>query len=110
MTFDGKKKVQGKCTYRRIQEYLQLKYKSKIYYSTTIQLYVPRNLRSAKNYRSLAQVTSRRARKGFEYGYNPDSHWSCAFYKGLDFLQYMDGTDLMILNRDDLAVFRCDTM
>ena len=50
-------------------------------YGTVIQLCVPRNKRrqSSKRYmyKSVAKVTSRRARKGF----NPDEHWSGAFYK-----------------------------
>ncbi len=40
-----------------------------------------------KRYKGVAKVTSRRARKGFmlKYNlkYNPDAHWSAAFYRNL---------------------------
>ena len=36
-------------------------------------------------------------------------HWSCAFYKCLDYIQQKDGQDKAILNRDDAAGFRLDT-
>ena len=58
----------------------------------------------------MAKVTSRRARKGFTLKLNPDAHWSASFYKGLNELQYADGRDLLILNRDDATGFRLDTM
>lgn len=40
---------------------------------------------------------------------NPDAHWSCALYKGLNILQLKDGSNKMVLNRDDQAGFRLDT-
>ena len=40
---------------------------------------------------------------------NVDAHWSCALYKGLDFLQLKEGRDKVILNRDDAAGFRLDS-
>ena len=58
----------------------------------------------------MAKVTCRRARKGFDLKFNPDCHWSCALYRGLDYIQYMTGVDKVILNRDDLSVFRLDSM
>jgi len=61
-------------------------------------------------YKGLARVTQRRARKGFNLKYNPDSHWSSAFYKTLDFLQTKDGCDILNFGRDDQAGFRLDTM
>ena len=36
--------------------------------------------------------------------------YSGAFYRNLDFVQYKDGTNLTILNRDDAAGFRLDTL
>ena len=58
----------------------------------------------------VARVTTRRAWKGFQLKYNPDTHWSSALYKGLNFLQYMDGRDKVVINRDDAAGFRLDTL
>ena len=77
-----------------------------------VQMCVARNrrCRSAQNYTTVAQVTTRRARKGFELRYNLDSHWSAALYRGLDVIQYTDGNDKLVLNRDDLSVFRLDSM
>ena len=53
---------------------------------------------------------TRRARKGFSLKYNPDSHWSAAFYKGLNSIQLKDGVDVCVINRDDAAGFRLDTL
>ena len=78
---------------------------------SVIQLCMPRNKRSsAKRYVGVARVTSRRARKGFTLKYNPDTHWSSSFYKGLNELQYVDGRNMFIVNRDDAAGFRLDTL
>ena len=51
-----------------------------------------------------------RARKWFNLKLNPDDHWSAAFYKGLNQLQYINGTDMMNINRDDSTGFRLDTL
>ena len=42
--------------------------------------------------------------------FNPDHHWSSAFYCGLNWLQYTDGQMLLNVNRDDAARFCLDTM
>ena len=112
LTFDGNKKIGKKCTYKRIQQHLQELYKEHFSYGTVVQLCVCRNKRrlSAKRYHGLAQVTSRRARKGFQLRYNPDHHWSAAFYRNLNALQYTNGTDILNINRDDQAGFRLDTL
>ena len=112
LTFDGNRRLGKKVTYTRIKEHLEKTYKSTFSYGTVVQLGVARNKRrrSCMNYRGLARVTCRRTRKGFTIRYNPDQHWSSAFYRGLDHIQYMDGTDEMILNRDDQAGFRLDTL
>ena len=55
-------------------------------------------------------VTTHRARKGFTLRYNPDSHWSAAFYRGLNSIQLRDGRDICFVNRDDAAGFRLDTL
>ena len=77
-----------------------------------VQLCVARNKRrkSASNYRGLARVTTRRARKGFTLKLNPDNHWSGAFYRGLNWLQYTDGRDILNINRDDAAGYSLDTL
>ena len=80
LTFDGNRRVGKKVTFRRIQEHLEAKYKRKFGYGTVVQLA-----------QGLAQVTNRRARKGFTLKYNPDEHWSAALYRGLDDIQYKDG-------------------
>ena len=73
---------------------------------------IPRNKyrKSAAKHKGLAEVTQRRARKGFTLKYNPNSHWSAALYRGLDYIQYKDGTHIMNVGRDDQACFRLDTL
>ena len=56
------------------------------------------------------KITCRRLRKGFDLKFNPDSHWSSAFYLGLDVIQYTTSFDKVVLNRDDLSVFRLDSV
>ena len=73
---------------------------------------MPRNKRrmSSKRYRGVAKVTTRRARKGFTLKYNPDAHWSAAFYRGLGTIQLRDGRNMVLINRDDASGFRLDTL
>ena len=98
--------------YERIRQHLQSVYKRKFSYGSTVQLCVARNRRrkSASRYRGLAQVTTRRARKGFQLRYNPDFHWSCALYRGLQFIELSDGRSIINVNRNDAAGFRLDTL
>ena len=112
LTFDGNRNIKEKVTYERIRQHLQELYKCHFSYGTVVQCCVPRNKRrrSAQNYRGVAQVTTRRARKGFTLKYNPDHHWSSAFYQSLNWLQMTDGRSLLIVNRDDASGFRLDTM
>ena len=63
-----------------------------------------------KNYKGVAQVTTRRSRKGFELKYNPDCHWSGALYRNLNHIQYTDGSNITNINRDDASGFRLDTL
>ena len=63
-----------------------------------------------KNYKGVAKVTTRRARKGFKLKYNPDKHWSAALYRNLNLIQYTDGSDICNINRDDASGFRLDTL
>ena len=65
---------------------------------------------TSSNYKGIAQVTSRRARKGFCLKYNPEGHWSAALYKGLNWIQYTDGSDISNINRDNASGFRLDTL
>ena len=111
-TFASNKNSTGpKVTYKRMQEHLQKEYGISISYGTVVQLCAVRNKRriSAQRYQGVAAITCRRARKGFDVKFNPDSRWSYCFYKGLDMLQLKDGSDKMILNRDDQAGFRLDS-
>ena len=104
--------MKEKVTYERIRTHLNEIYQRHFSYGTVVELCVARNKRrrSAKRYRGVAQVTSRRARKGFAVRYNPDAHWSAAFYKGLNKLQYTDGVSILNINRDDASGFRLDTL
>ena len=112
LTFDGNVKVEQKVTYERIRQHLQEEYGCSFGYGTIVQLCVARNRRrrSALRYKGAAQVTTRRARRGFALRFNPDKHWSSALYRGLNYLQYADGRDILNINRDDAAGFRLDTM
>ena len=112
LTFDGNRKVQKKPTFSRIKEHLEMVYNRKFGYGTVVELCVARNKRrkSSTRYRGLARVTCRRAIKGFTLRYNPDQHWSAAFYRSLDALHLRDGNDILNINRDDQAGFRLDTL
>ena len=112
LTFDGNTRLKQKATYEGIRQHLEAVYHRKFGYGSVVQLCIPKNSRriSAKRYQGLAKVTSRRARKGFTLKFNPDAHWSAAFYKGLNELQYVDGRDLININRDDATGFRLDTL
>lgn len=61
-------------------------------------------------YKRLARVTSREARKGFSLKYNPDTHWSAAFYKALNQIHYKDGHNIRNTNRDNATGFQLDTL
>ncbi|XP_072163624.1 uncharacterized protein [Diadema setosum] len=110
-TFDGNLRRGKRVTYKRIWEHLQDYYGTKFSYGSVVQLCVTHNKRriSSKRYKGVAQITSRRARKGWNVRLNPDHHYSNAFYKDLDHLQLKDGTNKFILNRDDAAGYRLDT-
>jgi hypothetical protein len=111
ITFDGNRRRGPKVSYRQIQQHLREKYNtSKRSYGTIVQLCTVRNKRklSAKRYMGVAKVTCRRSRKGFNVKYNPDAHWNCSLYKGLDVLQLSDGHNKVLVNRDDQAPFRLD--
>ena len=112
LTFDGNTSLKQKATYEGIRQHLQEVYKRKFSYGTVVQLCIPRNKRrmSAKRYQGSAKVTSRRARKGFSLKFNAVAHWRAAFYKGLNQVQYVDGRDLVNVNRDDATGFRLDTL
>ena len=90
LTFDGNVKLKQKATYEGIRLHLQEVYNRNFSYGTVVQLCVARNKRrkSAKRYQGVAKVTSRRCRKGFTLKFNPDAHWSAAFYRGLNTIQY----------------------
>ena len=112
LTFDGNCHVKEKVTFKRIQKHLEDVYHRKFSFGSVVQLCIARNRRrrSALRYRGVAQVTSRRARKGFCLRYNPDKHWSSALYQILNHLQLTDGRAIVNINRDDAAGFRLDTM
>lgn len=112
ITFDGNRKVKKKPTFKRVKEHLEEKFQLKISYGSVVQLCVARNKRrrSAARYKGIAKVQQKRARKGFNVKFNPDEHWSAAFYGALDDLQFRDGEKVLNLGRDDQAGFRLDTM
>ena len=108
LTFSGNVKRGPKVPYMRIKEHLEKKYGVHCGYGTIVQLCCVKNKRrlSTKRYFSVAKIVSRRARKGFTIMLNVDAHWSCSFYKTLDYLQLKDGRDKVVLNRDDASGFR----
>ena len=111
LTFDGNVRDAKRVTYERIRQHLNSVYHREFSYGTTVQLCVARNKRRrSSRYRGLAQVTTRRARKGFQLRFNPDFHWSCALYRGLEYIQMSDGKSIININRDDAAGFRLDTL
>ena len=109
LMFDGNTRLPQKVTYERIRRHLVQVYNRHFSYGSVVQLCVARNKHhtSSKRYHGVAKVTTRRARKGFNL---PDTHWSSAFYKGLNGLQLVDGRDMCLLNRDDASGFRLDTL
>ena len=111
LSFTGNVRRGPKITYNRIKAHLEKKYSTKFGYGTIVQLCCAKNKRklSAQRYFCAAKIVSQRARKGFSIKLNIDAHWSCAFYKALDYLQLKDGTDKTVLNRDDAAGFRLDS-
>ena len=114
LTFDGNVNVnvKEKVTYEKIRQHLQKVYQRKFSYGTVVELCIPRNRRrrSARSYRGVAKITTRRAHKGFSLRYNPDCHWSSALYRNLNTLQYVDGVDMVNINWDDATGFRLDTL
>ena len=112
LTFDGNTRVKAKVTYERIRQHLMKVYLRKFSFDAVVQLCIARNKRrlSASRYKSVAKVTSRRARKGFMLKFSPDAHWSSALYRSLNHLQYQDGRHIFNVNRDDAAGFCLDTM
>lgn len=106
------KKIGKKPTFKGVKEHLERKYQRKISYGSVVQLCVSRNTRkrSSARYKAVAKVIQKRARKGFNMKYNPDTHWSNALYSSLDALHYQDGSNIVNLGRDDQAGFRLDTM
>lgn len=81
LLFDGNVKKKQKVIYEKIRKHLKSVYQRKFSYGT-VQLCVARNKRhqSASHYKSIAKVTTRQARKGFQLRYNLDFHWSNALY------------------------------
>lgn len=91
----GKQKV----TYESIRKHVEGVYKRKFAYGTIVQLCIARNRRhkSSVRYKGAAKVTTRRARKGFQLRYNPDFHWSNAFYRALDYVQLTDNLPMVAI-------------
>ena len=112
LTFDGNSKLKDKVTYKKIQKHLEDVYNRRFAFGTVVELCIPRNKRrrSSKRYKNLAKITSCRARKGFSLRFNPDTHWSASFYKALNQVQYVDGRNILNMNRDDATGFRLDML
>lgn len=81
-------------------------------YGTVVELCVARNKfrKSSQQYKGVAKVTPRQARKGFTLRYNPDTHWSAALYRGLNALQFSDGKDVVNIDHNDASGFRLDML
>lgn len=111
ITFDGNRKMQKKPTFKRVKEHLEEKIKIKISYGSVVQLCIAKNRRrSTSKYKGVAKVLQKRGRKGFTLKFNPNEHWSAAFYQSLNDQQFHDGEKVLNLGRDDQAGFHLDTM
>ena len=110
LTFSGNVKKGPKLTYNHIRAYLQDKYKTTFSYGTIVQLCCARNKRclSAKRSWGAAKVVSRRARKGFNVKQNVDAHWSCSFYKNLDFLQLKNSSLIRLSHTSKKKTVLCE--
>ena len=110
-TFSGNPKKTKRMTFGKIQKELKVHYGRRFSYGTVVQLCVPRHKRrlSSKRYKSVANVKYQRARKGFSLKYNPDTKWSRSMYKLFKQL-LRDGKSILLLNRDDQAGFRLDSI
>ena len=109
LTFDGNCRVKEKVTFRKIQHHLQEVYQEVCFWYRCPALCSKKSPPPfCHALQGIAQVTCRRARKGFCMRYNP--HWSSALYRGLNHLQLTDGRGHVVINRDDAAGFRLDTM
>ena len=111
LTFDGNSKLKDKVTYKKVQKHLEEVY-NRFAFGTVVELCIACNKRhrSSKQCKSLAKITSRRARKGFSLHFNPDTHWSASLYKALNEVQYVNGRNILNMNRDDATGFRLDTL
>lgn len=109
-TFSGDIKNTKRVTFGRIQEKLKEHFGREFSYGTFVQLCCARHKRrlSRKRYKGVANVRFQKARKGFNLMFNPDYKWSRSMYKLLSQLQ-SNGTNMMLLNRDDQAGFRLDS-
>lgn len=107
-----RKKVGQKITFQRLRQQLQEEYSEHISHGALVQLCVPRNSRhlSKTRYKSVANIVSKRARKGFDIKLNADEKWSNSLYKSLNILQKKDNSNATYINRDDAAGFRLDTL
>ena len=111
LTFDGNTCLKEKVTYEWVHQHLQQVYNRTISYGSVVQLCYKQKRLSAKRYKGVAMVTSRRAHnKGFGIQFNPDAHWSTALHQGLNSLQYQVGRDILNINHDYASGFRLDTL
>ena len=109
ITLTGDTNDSKRLTYKKLKEYLEDYYKETISKGTVVQLCAVKNKRilSSKRYKVVANITFRKARKGFNLKKNPDDHYSRSLYRNLDVIQQR--TDHFLLGRDDQAGFRLDT-
>ena len=109
LTFDGNANIKDKVTYEKIRKHSI--WEALLLWHCCRTLCTKEQTKKVSNgYQGLAKVTTRRARKGFNIKYNPDAHWSSAFYNHLNCIQYVDGCNILNLNRDDAAGFCLDTI
>lgn len=109
--FTGNTRRGPKITDNRIMLHLENKYDTRFGYGKIVQLCCAQNRRrlSARRYFGAAKIVSTRARKVFSIKLNVYAHWSCAFYKGLDYMTCKGGLYMTFLNRDDASGFRLDS-
>ena len=98
-------KLGQRLTFKTMKKRIEEEYKKEISLSSVKRLCVARNARhkSSSWYLGWAGIVSRKIRKGRPQLFNPDAHWSAAFYLGLEHLYFATDVDKSVVNRDDQA-------
>ena len=98
LTFDGNMKGKQKVTYERICRVHTIANLHTVQLSSCVLHTIGNTSHRHATKELQRSLTTGRARKGFQLWYNPDFHWSNAFYRGLDFIQLTDGSNIMTMS------------